>query len=100
MLLGQGKERRAMWSLSFVLLRTQPRVRTAQVLGNVGHSSRVRQITQEGEQSEKTELALEMSGSLCEKSPGLAVPLSAGAARTLTVGRKGKAVTRVGSGRC
>ena len=70
-----------MWSLSFVLLRTQPRVQMAQVLGSVGHSSRVRQITQEGEQSEKTELALEMSASLCEKSPGLAVPLSAGAAR-------------------
>ena len=50
-------------------------------------------------QSEKTELALEMSASLCEKSPGLAVPLSAGAARSLTVGRKGKAVPWVGSGR-
>ena len=71
----------------------------AQVLGSVGHSSRVRQITQEGGQSEKTELALEMSASLCEKSPGLAVPLSAGAARSLTVGRKGKAVPWVGSGR-
>ena len=88
-----------MWSLSFVLLRTQPRVQMAQVLGSVGHSSRVRQITQEGEKSEKTELALEMSASLCEKSPGLAVPLSAGAARSLTVGRKGKAVPWVGSGR-
>lgn len=63
-----------MWSLSFVLLRTQPRVRMAQVLGSVGHSSRVRKTTQEGEQSEKTELALEMSSSLCEKSPGLCCP--------------------------
>lgn len=63
-----------MWSLSFVLLRTQPRVRMAQVLGSVGHSSRVRKITQEGEQSEKTEVALEMSNSLCEKRPGLSRP--------------------------
>lgn len=83
--------------LSF--LRTQPRVRMAQVLGSVGHSSRVRKITWEGEQSEKTELALEMSSSLCEKSPGLGCPLSAGAARSLTVRRKGKAVPADGEWR-
>lgn len=51
-----------------------PSVRMAQVLGSVGHSSRVRKIIQEGEESEKTEVALEMSNSWYEKRPGLRWP--------------------------
>lgn len=65
------------------------------MLGSGGQDRNVSKITREGEQGQKTEVVLEMSNSLGEKSVlGWACPVSAGAAERLATGQ-GEAVLGV-----